>query len=42
MTAQNPATTSDGATMLSEKTRETIDHWVSKFPADKKRSRPAA
>ena len=38
MTAQNPATMSDGETMLSEKTRETIDHWVSKFPPDKKRS----
>jgi NADH-quinone oxidoreductase subunit E len=24
--------------MLTEKTRKTIDHWVSKFPADKKRS----
>ncbi len=24
--------------MLTEKTRATIDHWVAKFPADKKRS----
>ena len=24
--------------MLTEQTRKTIDHWVSKFPADKKRS----
>ena len=38
MTAQNPVTTNDGEIMLSEKTRETIDHWASKFPADKKRS----
>ena len=28
----------EGAAMLTEKTRETIDHWVAKFPADKKRS----
>lgn len=38
MTAQDPVTASNGEAMLSEKTRETIDHWVSKFPADKKRS----
>jgi len=30
--------TSNGVTMLSEKTRNTIDHWVAKFPEDKKRS----
>ncbi|MGD8346912.1 MAG: NADH-quinone oxidoreductase subunit NuoE [Lysobacterales bacterium] len=28
----------NGAEMLSEKTRNTIDAWVAKFPADKKRS----
>lgn len=28
----------DGGAMLSKKTRKTIDHWVSKFPSDKKRS----
>lgn len=28
----------NGATMLSEETRKTIDHWVAKFPEDKKRS----
>jgi NADH-quinone oxidoreductase subunit E len=38
MTAQDPVTASNGEAMLSKKTRETIDHWVSKFPADKKRS----
>ena len=38
MTAKTPVTRSDGENMLSEKTRATIDHWVSKFPADKKRS----
>jgi NADH:ubiquinone oxidoreductase subunit E len=27
-----------GAAMLTEETRKTIDHWVAKFPADKKRS----
>ena len=27
-----------GAAMLSEETRKTIDHWVAKFPDDKKRS----
>lgn len=27
-----------GGAMLSEQTRKTIDHWVSKFPQDKKRS----
>ena len=38
MTAQTPVTRSDGENMLNEKTRATIDHWVSKFPVDKKRS----
>jgi len=28
----------EGVAMLSEQTRKTIDHWVSKFPQDKKRS----
>jgi NADH-quinone oxidoreductase subunit E len=27
-----------GAAMLNEETRRTIDHWVAKFPPDKKRS----
>jgi NADH-quinone oxidoreductase subunit E len=27
-----------GAAMLTEETRNTIDHWVAKFPHDKKRS----
>jgi NADH-quinone oxidoreductase subunit E len=27
-----------GAAMLSEDTRQVIDHWAAKFPADKKRS----
>ena len=27
-----------GAAMLSEDTRQVIDHWVAKFPAEKKRS----
>lgn len=30
--------TTNGAAMLTEQTRNTIDHWVSKFPEDKKRS----
>jgi NADH-quinone oxidoreductase subunit E len=34
----NPEQTDNGVAMLSEDTRKTIDHWVSKFPADKKRS----
>jgi NADH-quinone oxidoreductase subunit E len=38
MTEHNPNARSDGEAMLSEKTRETIDHWVSKFPPDKRRS----
>jgi NADH-quinone oxidoreductase subunit E len=38
MSAPDPTTHSNGGAMLSEKTRETIDHWVSKFPPDKKRS----
>lgn len=29
---------SNGVTMLSEETRNMIDHWVAKFPEDKKRS----
>jgi NADH-quinone oxidoreductase subunit E len=28
----------NGVAMLTEKTRKTIDHWVAKFPEDKKRS----
>ena len=31
-------TESRGIEMLTEETRKTIDHWVAKFPADKKRS----
>ena len=31
-------TESQGAAMLTEETRNTIDHWVAKFPADQKRS----
>jgi NADH-quinone oxidoreductase subunit E len=38
MSAPVPTSHSNGGAMLSEKTRETIDHWVSKFPPDKKRS----
>ena len=38
MTAPDPVTCNSGETMLSEQTRATIDHWVSKFPPDKKRS----
>ena len=30
--------THNGAAMLTEETRNTIDHWVAKFPRDKKRS----
>ena len=30
--------TNNGAAMLTEETRNTIDHWVAKFPEDKKRS----
>ncbi len=30
--------TNNGAAMLTEETRKTIDHWVAKFPEDKKRS----
>lgn len=30
--------TLNGAAMLTEETRKTIDHWVAKFPDDKKRS----
>jgi len=38
MSAGETAVRSNGETMLSEQTRQTIDHWVSKFPPDKKRS----
>jgi NADH-quinone oxidoreductase subunit E len=31
-------TKTDGTAMLTEETRNTIDHWVAKFPEDKKRS----
>lgn len=31
-------TETQGAAMLTEETRKTIDHWVAKFPPDKKRS----
>ena len=34
----NNETNQNGAAMLTEQTRNTIDHWVAKFPADKKRS----
>ena len=34
----NHNVTPDEAAMLSETTRNTIDQWVAKFPADKKRS----
>jgi NADH-quinone oxidoreductase subunit E len=30
--------TDNGVAMLTEQTRKTIDHWVAKFPEDKKRS----
>jgi NADH-quinone oxidoreductase subunit E len=30
--------TTNGTAMLTEETRKTIDHWVAKFPEDKKRS----
>ena len=38
MSATGEAANHQDAPMLSEKTRETIDHWASKFPPDKKRS----
>jgi NADH-quinone oxidoreductase subunit E len=38
MTGPETTGSNNGAAMLSEKTRATIDHWVAKFPADKKRS----
>ena len=38
MSASVPKSESGGAAVLSEKTRKTIDHWVDKFPPDKKRS----
>lgn len=34
----NNETNDNGAAMLTEDTRKTIDHWVAKFPEDKKRS----
>ena len=34
----NHETNQNGAAMLTEETRNTIDHWVAKFPEDKKRS----
>ena len=34
----NPEPRNEGGAMLTEQTRSTIDHWVSKFPQDKKRS----
>lgn len=36
--ATNPESIENGAAMLTEDTRKSIDHWVSKFPDDKKRS----
>jgi NADH-quinone oxidoreductase subunit E len=41
MTAPSAARTdakTDGKPMLTDNTRATIDHWVAKFPPDKKRS----
>ena len=38
MTATGQAANSRDPAMLSDKTRATIDHWVAKFPPDKKRS----
>ena len=38
MTATGQAANSRETAMLSDKTRATIDHWVAKFPPDKKRS----
>jgi NADH-quinone oxidoreductase subunit E len=34
----NNASEESTAAMLTQKTRDTIDHWVAKFPEDKKRS----
>ena len=36
--SQNAEPRNEGGVMLTEQTRRTIDHWVSKFPRDKKRS----
>ena len=36
--ARDNADNGNGEVMLTEKTRQTIDHWVGKFPPDKKRS----
>ena len=36
--SKNPEPGNEGGAMLTEQTRRTIDHWVSKFPQDKKRS----
>jgi NADH-quinone oxidoreductase subunit E len=38
MMARDNADNGNGEVMLTEKTRQTIDHWVGKFPPDKKRS----
>jgi NADH-quinone oxidoreductase subunit E len=38
MTSPTATGSDNGGAMLSEKTRASIDHWVAKFPADKKRS----
>lgn len=38
MSARGEAASLQGAAMLTDKTRETIDHWVSKFPPEKRRS----
>ena len=38
MTATDQAANSRETAMLSERTRAMIDHWVAKFPPDKKRS----
>jgi NADH-quinone oxidoreductase subunit E len=34
----NSESNNGGAALLTEETRNTIDHWAAKFPADKKRS----
>ena len=38
MSGPDATGSNNGGAMLSEKTRATIDHWVAKFPPDKKRS----
>lgn len=38
MSAREQVVKSNGGAMLSKQTCATIDHWVSKFPPDKKRS----